>query len=207
MSTSLAEGSYKPLTGPYSASATDLILSLLPESSSLSSEIPTEVHVTTFLRAALRAAQADCNEECAKTADVKLGLEKTDLEYSRLRLEKRSLEGAVAALRVEQALVKARYQWELEQIAQREELAATLQARRENMQRDSSLLKKKAILADSTLDELHQLMAKAKQALAEVVLPTDPEATEDEDVEMERTELPTPEEEVAPSSPLSSIDG
>lgn len=101
MSTSVAEGSYKPLTGPYSASATDLVLALLPELSSTSSSIPPEIHVTTFVRATLRAAQADLNEECAKTADVKLGLEKTDLEYSRLQLEKRSLEGAVAALRVE----------------------------------------------------------------------------------------------------------
>jgi hypothetical protein len=45
-------------------------------------------------------------------------------------------------------------------------------------------------------------MTKAKQALAEVVLPADPEAGEEEDVEMEAT----PEEEVAASSPLSSID-
>jgi hypothetical protein len=101
MSTSLAEASYKPLTGPYSASSTDLVLSLLPDSSSLPPSIPAEVHVTTFIRAALRATQAELNEECARTADVKAGLEKANLEYSRLQLEKRSLEGAVAGLRVE----------------------------------------------------------------------------------------------------------
>ncbi|KAJ9114632.1 hypothetical protein QFC22_005505 [Naganishia vaughanmartiniae] len=213
MSTSVAEGSYKPITGPYSASATDLVLTFLPESSSLSSSIPPEIHVTTLIRAALRSAQADLNEECAKTANVKFGLEKTDLEYSRLQLEKRSLQGAVATLRVDpddayygQALAKARYKWELEQIAEREELAASLQTRLEDMRRNSSLLKRKAILADSTLDDLQKLMAKAKQALAEVVLPGDPETGEEEGIEMEPTETQEEEEEVAASSPLSSID-
>ncbi|KAJ9111419.1 hypothetical protein QFC19_001188 [Naganishia cerealis] len=236
MSTSLAGGSYKPLTGPYSPASTDLVLSLLPESSSLPSTSPPEVHVTTYLRAALRAAQTNLNEECAKTADVKLGLEKTDLEYSRLQLERRSLKGAVAALQVDdnkfsspdlphtdeflaycnnraeplpttedvyygQAVAKARYEWELEQIAEREELATALQTRLELVRKDATTLKRKAILADSTLDELQELMVKAKQALAEVVLPVEVGTSDDEDVEMESTPDVT-----APSSPLTEID-
>jgi hypothetical protein len=42
-------------------------------------------------------------------------------------------------------------------IDRREELAATLQAKLETLRSDSSLLKKKAILADATLDELQQV--------------------------------------------------
>lgn len=101
MSTAAVGGSYKPLTGPYASSSADLVLSLIPESSSLSSSIPPEVNVTTHLRAALRAAQASLNEECGKTASAKLVLEKTDAEYARLQLEKRTLARAVNGLQVE----------------------------------------------------------------------------------------------------------
>lgn len=101
MPTAAIGGSYKPLTGPYASSSADLVLSLIPESSSLSSSTPPEVNVTTHLRAALRAAQASLNEECAKTASAKLVLEKTDAEYARLQLEKRTLARAVNGLQVE----------------------------------------------------------------------------------------------------------
>jgi hypothetical protein len=101
MSTATVGGSYKPLTGPYASTSAELVLSLIPESSSLSSTTPPDVNVTAHLRAALRAAQANLNEECAKTANAKLVLEKTDAEYARLQLEKRALARAVRELRVE----------------------------------------------------------------------------------------------------------
>lgn len=101
MSTAAIGGSYKPLTDPYASSSADLVLSLIPGATSLSSSTPPEVNVTTHLRAALRAAQASLNEECGKTADAKLVLEKTDAEYARLQLEKRTLSRAVNGLQVE----------------------------------------------------------------------------------------------------------
>lgn len=101
MSTATVGGSYKPLTGPYASTSAELVLSLIPESSALSSTTPPDINVTAHLRAALRSAQANLNEECAKTANAKSVLEKTDAEYARLQLEKRTLTRTVAELRVE----------------------------------------------------------------------------------------------------------
>lgn len=105
----------------------------------------------------------------------------------------------------------------------RESQYASLQARLQELQQQSSFLKKKAILADSSLSELQQVsfmpplhrtqkftfamqqaLAKAKDAFADVRLPSLVAVKGDEDVEMDSVSEGDADTEVADASPVST---